>query len=85
MTATRLQYRGVPYDPRQHEQPSDEPVEHVYRGQHFAAPLRHAASPLDPSVELHYRGHVYHHRVEEAARQVAGQSRSLNPEGSMNP
>jgi hypothetical protein len=26
---------------------------------------------VDPSIELHYRGHVYHHRVEEAARQVA--------------
>jgi hypothetical protein len=28
---------------------------------------------VDPAVELHYRGHAYHHRMEEAARQVATQ------------
>jgi hypothetical protein len=73
MTTTKLRYRGVPYDASQHEQPSTEPVEHIYRGQHFAAPLKHEVSPVDPAVELHYRGHAYHHRMEEAARQVATQ------------
>ena len=57
----KLQYRGVPYDADQHEQPSAQPVEHVYRGQHYAAPLKHDPAAVDPSLELHYRGHAYHH------------------------
>lgn len=59
---TRLQYRGVSYDPANHEQATRSAVVHVYRGQRFNAPLRHEAAPADPSLELHYRGHVYHQR-----------------------
>ena len=67
---TRLQYRGVSYDTTTHQQPSAEPVDHAYRGQHYDAPLRHEAAAVDPALELHYRGHVYHHRQQEAAAQV---------------
>ncbi|MBD2422470.1 DUF4278 domain-containing protein [Cyanobium sp. FACHB-13342] len=73
MGTTKLLYRGVAYDASQHEHPSAEPVEHVYRGQHYAAALKHEPAPVDPGLELHYRGHVYHHRSAEAARQVADQ------------
>jgi hypothetical protein len=68
--ATKLRYRGVSYDPAQHEKLSDKPVEHVYRGQHFDAATRHEAAPVNTEVELHYRGSVYHHRQAEAASQV---------------
>jgi len=61
---TRLLYRGVSYDNSRHEQRSPAPVEHSYRGHHFEAPLRHQAAPVDPSLELHYRGHAYHHPCE---------------------
>lgn len=46
-------------------------MEYVYCVQHSAAPLKHEASPVDPSIELHYRCLAYHLRVKEAARQVA--------------
>lgn len=58
---TRLLYRGVSYDNSRHEQRPVAPVDHVYRGHHFHAPLRHEAAPVDPALELHYRGHEYHH------------------------
>jgi hypothetical protein len=58
---TKLQYRGVSYDNATHEHLDSTPVEHIYRGQHFEAPL---------SQELHYRGHVYHQRAANAADQV---------------
>lgn len=61
---TRLQYRGVSYDNAQHEQPSSAPVEHTYRGLHFAGSLRHEAATVDPSREFHYRGHDYHHEQD---------------------
>ena len=67
---TKLQYRGVSYDNATHEQPSTQPVDHAYRGQHYEAPLRHEAADVDTNVELHYRGQAYHHRQAEAARQV---------------
>ncbi|MBD1195432.1 DUF4278 domain-containing protein [Vulcanococcus sp. Clear-D1] len=67
---TKLQYRGVSYDNASHEQPSPQPVDHAYRGQHYDAPLRHEAAPVDTEVELQYRGHAYHHRQAEAAQQV---------------
>lgn len=67
---TKLQYRGVSYDNATHEQPSSQPVDHAYRGQHYDAALRHEAAKVDVDAEFHYRGHVYHHRVEEAAQQV---------------
>jgi hypothetical protein len=67
---TKLQYRGVAYDNATHEHLASTPVEHTYRGQHFEAPLNHEAAPVDPSQELHYRGHVYHHQAATAADQV---------------
>jgi hypothetical protein len=67
---TKLLYRGVIYDSATHEHPSSAPVEHIYRGQHFEAPLNHDIAPVDPSQVLHYRGHVYHHQAAEAAKQV---------------
>lgn len=67
---TKLQYRGVSYDNTTHEQPSAQPVDHAYRGQHYDASLRHEAADVDVDTEFHYRGHVYHHRAEEAAQQV---------------
>lgn len=73
MSTTKLLYRGVPYDASQHEHPSAEPVAHVYRGQHYSAALNHKPAPVDPDLELHYRGQLYHHRCAEAARQVADQ------------
>jgi hypothetical protein len=68
--ATKLRYRGVSYDPAQHEQPPTQPVDHVYRGRHFDASLRHESAPANTEAELHYRGTVYHHRQDQAARQV---------------
>jgi hypothetical protein len=67
---TKLQYRGVSYDNASHEQPSAQPVDHAYRGQHYSAALRHEAAPVDTEVELQYRGHVYYHRQAAAAEQV---------------
>jgi hypothetical protein len=68
--ATQLRYRGVSYDPSQHEKLSDTPVEHSYRGRHFDAAARHEAALTNTEAELHYRGTVYHHRQAEAAQQV---------------
>ena len=62
---TQLLYRGVSYDNSRHEQPSTAPVDHAYRGHHYNAPLRHEAAHVDPDLELHYRGHVYHHPAEQ--------------------
>ncbi|MCP9816928.1 DUF4278 domain-containing protein [Synechococcus sp. GreenBA-s] len=73
MSTTTLRYRGVAYDPaaRQHPQAaSAQPVDHVYRGHHYSASLQHAAQAVDPALELHYRGSVYHHRLAEAAAAV---------------
>ena len=69
--ATQLRYRGVSYDPAQHETLSDKPVEHVYRGHHYDVATLHEAAPVNTEAELHYRGTVYHHRQAEAAREVA--------------
>lgn len=65
---TRLLYRGVSYDNSRHQAPPATPVEHIYRGQHFSAPLRHLAAPVDPALELHYRGQVYHHPASPQSR-----------------
>lgn len=70
MTTSKLRYRGVAYDASQHEQPSDQPTEHIYRGQHFSAPLKHEPAAVDPELELHYRGQVYRHRSEAASREI---------------
>ena len=58
---TRLLYRGVSYDNSRHQPLPATPVEHIYRGQHFSAPLRHQPAPVDPALALHYRGNDYHH------------------------
>jgi len=65
---TRLLYRGVSYDNSRHQQRPDAPVEHIYRGYHYNAPLRHQPAPVDPDLELHYRGHIYHHHAESQHR-----------------
>ena len=69
--ANQLRYRGVSYDPAQHERLSDTPVEHAYRGHHFEAATRHEPATTTADAELHYRGTVYHQRQAEAARQAA--------------
>lgn len=61
MSTSPLRYRGVAYDASRHEHPSPQPVEHIYRGQHYQAALKHEPARVDPHRELHYRGHRYHH------------------------
>ena len=70
MTTQLRTYRGVAYDPSQHEEASPNSVSHTYRGLRYEAPLRHEAATQDPEVELHYRGSTYHHRQTEAQRQI---------------
>jgi hypothetical protein len=73
VSTSTLCYRGVAYDPAQRQRrplESATPLEHVYRGVLYSAPLRHAAAPVNPAVELHYRGSVYHHRQAEAAAEL---------------
>jgi hypothetical protein len=58
---SQLLYRGIRYDSRHPETRTAVPVEHVYRGTHFNAPLHHSPAAVNPHQELHYRGHAYHH------------------------
>ena len=44
---TKLQYRGVGYDNAQHEQLSNEPVDHAYRGQHYQHQQAEAAQQVN--------------------------------------
>ncbi len=67
MTTAFRTYRGATYRPTKHEQASSSYVEHVYRGKKYQAPLNHEAAPINESVELHYRGSVYHHRQKDAS------------------
>jgi len=69
MTTTQRTYRGIPYDPAQHERLSQTKVDHTYRGQHYDAPLSHTPA-AETTVELHYRGSVYQHRREQARKPV---------------
>lgn len=55
-----LCYRGLPYDHAHDECPSAAPVEHVYRGHHYASPLLHQPSLTDEGLDLVYRGSHYH-------------------------
>ncbi|MEB3316942.1 MAG: DUF4278 domain-containing protein [Cyanobacteriota bacterium] len=57
---TPLRYRGVAYDANTHEQASDRPVTHVYRGRAYSAPLRHPVIAADHEAKLCYRGQPYH-------------------------
>ncbi len=61
MARSALCYRGLPYDHTQDELPSPAPIDHVYRGHHYDAPLRHEPSPVDEALDLVYRGTHYHH------------------------
>ena len=65
MTTLQRTYRGIAYDPAQHERLSDQQVDHTYRGTHYESPLRHQAGESG-TVELHYRGNVYRHRQQLA-------------------
>ena len=65
MTTLQRTYRGIAYDPAQHERLSDQKVDHTYRGTHYESPLRHQAAESG-TVELHYRGNVYRHRQQLA-------------------
>jgi len=60
-------YRGVSYQPADHEKASVSSVEHIYRGKRYSAPLRHQPSEQNEGVELHYRGNVYRHRKQDAS------------------
>ena len=73
VSQSTLCYRGVAYVPAQGQQrplESSAPVEHVYRGQRYTTSLAHTAASVDPNLELHYRGSVYHHRQVKAAADV---------------
>ncbi len=61
MARSALCYRGLPYDHSHDEFPSPAPIDHVYRGHHYDAPLRHEPSPVDEALDLVYRGTHYHH------------------------
>lgn len=74
MSDSNLRYRGIPYDAEQHEHPSAEAVEHLYRGRRYSAPLRHEAAPVNTSVELRYRGTTYHHLPRENGHQVTNRT-----------
>jgi hypothetical protein len=54
-----LRYRGVAYDAGTHEQASDRPVKHVYRGHAYTAPLRHPVVGANQQADLYYRGQHY--------------------------
>ena len=58
-------YRGVTYDPADHERLSRASMDHAYRGHHYEAPLSQAAAK-ETTIELHYRGSVYQHRRAQA-------------------
>ena len=59
-------YRGVPYQPADHEKASPSFVEHIYRGKRYNAPLQHKMSEPDENIELNYRGSIYRHRKQQA-------------------
>jgi hypothetical protein len=60
MAHSTLCYRGLRYDHTHDELPSATPMAHVYRGHHFAAPLRHQPSRDIEERDLIYRGSLYH-------------------------
>lgn len=61
MARSALCYRGIRYDHTHDELPSPAPIDHVYRGHHYDAPLRHQPSPVDGALDLIYRGNHYNH------------------------
>lgn len=60
MTRSNLCYRGLRYDHSHDVLPAAIPVDHVYRGHHYAASLRHQPSVADQERDLIYRGNHYH-------------------------
>ncbi len=67
MTTAQRTYRGIAYNPSEHECASNKFMDHIYRGNHYQAPLKHDPSQANEKVELHYRGSVYHHRQKVAS------------------
>jgi hypothetical protein len=61
MARSALCYRGLPYDHSHDASPSPAPIDHIYRGHHYDAPLRHEPSPVDEALDFVYRGTHYHH------------------------
>ena len=70
MFVAQRTYRGINYNPDEHETASRSWVEHVYRGKRYQAPLKHDPAENNPNIELHYRGSVYHHRKETAQNSI---------------
>lgn len=70
MSTQHCTYRGVSYAPTQDAKVSNAPVEHTYRGLQYSASLCHQAAAPDATVELHYRGSIYHHRQQACQEQV---------------
>ncbi len=60
-------YRGITYNPSEHELASANYVEHVYRGKKYTAPLNHKSVKPVQEVKLLYRGSVYEHRQKDAS------------------
>ena len=60
MAPSALCYRGLPYDHCHDERPSAAPMDHVYRGHHYASPLLHQPSHTDVGLDLVYLGTNYH-------------------------
>jgi hypothetical protein len=67
---TQLRYRGLVYDKASHEPASSRPVDHIYRGHHYLAPLLHESAPVNTRAHLIYRGHSY----QSHSGQPSGQS-----------
>lgn len=64
----QLKYRGVDYNTAQRDVPSDQPVDHVYRGVHFNSAARHQPDArTDRPVRLSYRGATYETRCAQSA------------------
>lgn len=69
----QLKYRGVDYSTASRDVPSDQPLDHVYRGVHFNSAARHQPdAPADEPVRLSYRGATYETRCAHLAAHPGG-------------
>lgn len=66
MPATPLRYRGITYRTSPRGLPSSKPVDHVYRGIHYATSATQETAPVDETLTFRYRGVPYHHEVVAA-------------------
>jgi hypothetical protein len=66
MPTTPLRYRGITYRHSPQGRPCYKPVDHVYRGIHYAASLQQETPAVDETVTFRYRGIPYHHVVVSA-------------------